>query len=378
MPTRNERCFCGSGRRFKHCHGAWSVHTLDSPIENWHTTPQHVRDAFDRQQKARAEHYAIHGLHRPPLVTGEGGGRLVVRGEKVIHWGGGPHFLNFLESDLLREMGEAFGQNTQHPLHVWWTAMRAQAKARQHLGANRGLASTVAVLNFLTVANDLFVIADNTNQRDRLVKSLRVADQFHGARYELMIAACLVRAGFTFEFSDEEDSTSAHCGGLAVHKRTGKRYAGEMKAKGRPGLLGKPGERPANESMKGKVDRLLREALAKPADDDRLVFIDMNLPPAPEWPGEGVWWQEDAVASIRAVEAQPGKLPAGTRGLLVFTNLPANHMMLDDYYVGPETAFTGFNRPEFTPDMPVLSESHPDIADLFNAFKNHDRIQETF
>jgi hypothetical protein len=46
--------------------------------------------------------------------------------------------------------------------------------------------------------------------RERLLKSLRVADQFHGARYELMIASCLVRAGFTTEFSDEADSTRRH------------------------------------------------------------------------------------------------------------------------------------------------------------------------
>src|SRR5713101_5334527 len=101
--------------------------------------------------------------------------------------------------------------------------------------------STVAVLNFFTVAHDLFMIADNAKPRERLLKSLRVADQFHGARYELMIASCLVRAGFTIEFADEADSTRRHGDATAQHRRTGRSYFVEMKAKGRPGILGKPG-----------------------------------------------------------------------------------------------------------------------------------------
>ena len=379
MSIRNQPCFCGSGKRYKHCHGAWSTNTLESPIENRHSTPQRVQDEFSRSQARRVNHFSSHGFHRPPLVAGDDRDRFIVRGSKIIHLGGGQNFLNFLESDLLREMNEPFREDVNHPLHIWWSALRKQAEARQHLGSDRGLASTVAVLSFLTVANDLFVVADNANPRDRLLKSLRVADQFHGARYELMIAACLIRAGFTFEFSNEDDLTSGHCDGVAVHKRTGKRYAVEMKAKGRPGILGKSGEKPLNETMQGNVDRLVRDAFAKPAEGSRLVFIDMNLPPAStSWHGEGIWWQEDAVASKRAVEVQPGKLLPETSGFLIFTNMPSNHMAPEEYYFGLETAFTGFNLPGFAAEIPLLGQAYPDIANLFDAFRNHDLIPETF
>jgi hypothetical protein len=131
--------------------------------------------------------------------------------------------------------------------------------------------------------------------------------------------------------------------------------------------------------MRGNVGRHLRDALQKPAHDERLIFIDMNLPPPPPaWHGEGVWWRNDAIASKRAVEAQPGNTPADTMGFVVFTNMPSNQMAYDDFYMGLETAFTAYNKPDFGAGMAPLSDAYPDIADLFRAFANHNEIPETF
>lgn len=98
--------------------------------------------------------------------------------------------------------------------------------------------------------------------RERLLKSLRVADQFHGARHELMIASCLVRAGFTIEFSDEADSTRRHGDATAMHRQTGRSYSVEMKAKGRPGVLGHLGVHCLHQSsqLPGANGRLLYRA----------------------------------------------------------------------------------------------------------------------
>jgi hypothetical protein len=353
MLSRNEPCFCGSGKRFKRCHGAYTVNRPDAPIENWHATSQRVRNAFDQSQMVRARHFQHVGLHRPPLIAGDEQDRFIVRGECIFHWGGGGSFLNFLEADLLREMGQAFRDNETHPLHIWWTAMRAQAEARCNVGAGGRITSTVATLSFFTVAHDLFIIVDNAKSRERLLKSLRVADQFHGARYELMIASCLVRAGFKIEFSDETDSTRRHSDATVLHPRTGRSYFVEMKTKGRPGILGKPGLRPSPDEMKRDVSRLLRDALEKPAQGERLIFIDMNLPPPPSsWSGKGLWWQNDALASIHAVEEQPGKVAANTSAFVVFTNLPSYQMPVAAYYVGLERAFTGFQNNWGTSNRP--------------------------
>jgi hypothetical protein len=152
-----------------------------------------------------------------------------------------------------------------------------------------------------------------------------------------------------------------------------------MKAKGRPGVLGKPGARPSLNEMKRDVSRLLRDALGKPAQDERLIFVDMNLPPPPDsWSGEGVWWQHDAVASIRAVEEQPGKVGADTSAFIVFTNLPSYQMPMDDYYVGLERAFTGFRKPNFASETTLLGDRYPEIANLFDAFNAHDIVPDSF
>jgi hypothetical protein len=208
---------------------------------------------------------------------------------------------------------------------------------------------------------------------------LRIADQFQGARYELMIASCLVRAGFTIEFSDEADSTAKHGDATAQHRRTGRSYFVEMKAKGRSGILGKPGPRPSPEDMKRDVSRLIRAALEKPAQGERLIFVDMNQPPPPSsWSGHGLWWQRDAIASIRAVEAQPGNVAADTSAFIIFTNLPSYQMSMDDYYIGLERAFTGFRKPDFASETTLLGDRYPDVANLFDAFNAHDILPETF
>ena len=53
------------------------------------------------------------------MVTGNDETRFIVRGEKIIVWEGGKYFLNFLQGDLLRELGESFREDARHPLHGW-------------------------------------------------------------------------------------------------------------------------------------------------------------------------------------------------------------------------------------------------------------------
>ncbi len=151
-----------------------------------------------------------------------------------------------------------------------------------------------------------------------------------------------------------------------------------MKAKGRPGILGKPGPSPSPDEMKRDVSRLLRVALEKPASGERLIFLDMNLPPMPSWTDEGVWWQSDAIASVRTVEKQPGNLKRDISAFIVFTNVPSYQMGMEDYYAGLEIAFTAFRKPDFATETTLLGDRYPDIVDLFNAFKAHDLVPDSF
>ena len=101
--------------------------------------------------------------------------------------------------------------------------------------------------------------------------------------------------------------------------------------------------------------------------------------PAPaSWSSEGVWWQDGAIASIRAVEAQPSKVTSDTTAFIVFTNLPGYQMPLEDYYVRLEQAFTGFRKPDFATEKTLLGDRYQEIANLFDAFNMHDVVSDTF
>ena len=67
------------------------------------------------------------------------------------------------------------------------------------------------LLAFLSFAYDLFTLADNAEVQKPLFDRLRRQDQYQGARYEMFVAASLLRAGFTIAFEDESDSTTSHC-----------------------------------------------------------------------------------------------------------------------------------------------------------------------
>lgn len=83
---------------------------------------------------------------------------------------------------------------------------------------------------FLSFAYDLFTLADNAEVQKSLLDRLRKADQYQGARYEMFVAASLLRAGFTIAFEDESDSTTSHCEFIATSKQTGRPFSVEAKA----------------------------------------------------------------------------------------------------------------------------------------------------
>jgi hypothetical protein len=86
----------------------------------------------------------------------------------------------------------------------------------------------------------------------------------------------------------------------------------------------------------------------------------------------------DAVASIRVVEVQPGNVAPEMSAFIVFTNLPSYQMPMGDYYMGLECAFTGFRKPDFATERTLLGDRYPDIANLFDAFNAHDLVQDIF
>ncbi|MGC2651990.1 MAG: hypothetical protein WA304_14435 [Candidatus Cybelea sp.] len=132
----------------------------------------------------------------------------------------------------------------------------------------------------LSFAYDLYTLENYSLLPKRLVKRLQHTDQFQGARYETYVAAAFVRAGFVVTPEDERDVTSSHCEFTAVNAATGEAYSVEAKSRHRAGYLGRPGAPTPLREIQGDARRLLISGLRKEANHERVVFIDVNVPPA--------------------------------------------------------------------------------------------------
>jgi hypothetical protein len=86
---------------------------------------------------------------------------------------------------------------------------------------------------FLSFAHDLFTLSDNAKVQKSLFDRLRKPDQYQGARYEMFVAASLLRAGFKIAFEDESDSRTSHCEFTATSKQTGRSFSVEAKSRQR-------------------------------------------------------------------------------------------------------------------------------------------------
>ena len=64
---------------------------------------------------------------------------------------------------------------------------------------------------YTALAYDLYTLDHQALLQTKLVKRLKVKEQFQGARYEIYVSAAFVRAGFEMNLEDENDSTTTHC-----------------------------------------------------------------------------------------------------------------------------------------------------------------------
>src|SRR5690606_10236170 len=89
---------------------------------------------------------------------------------------------------------------------------------------------------------------------------------------ELFVAASLLRGGFKIEFEDEGDSSRSHCEFAAKHRKTGRTFSVEAKSRHRLATA-------ANDAPPARMYKIMQQALKKQADHERIIFMDVNLPP---------------------------------------------------------------------------------------------------
>ncbi|MGA7750753.1 MAG: SEC-C metal-binding domain-containing protein, partial [Gallionella sp.] len=273
---RNDPCFCGSGRKFKFCHGGVQ-HTLPVLLTHDKIEKEIVeqgRRHFEKHKAQELQRQKQQGLGRAIISIEHKGYRFVAVGNK-LHYGKWKTFSDFLGNYIKQTLGGEWGNAEiakplaeRHPLMQWYDKIcRLQAAHAKEPGALFSMPMTGAVSAYNRLAYNLYLIAHNGKDiQTRLIARLKNKENFQGAFFETQVAAWLIKAGFELEYENETDGLTTHCEFTATYIATGEKYSVEAKSRAT-----KPGG-----SVRTPVGRQLGQALTKKAEHRRLVFLDLN------------------------------------------------------------------------------------------------------
>lgn len=318
------------------------------------------------------------GLGKPIISTETSSGhRLVAVKNRLLHskrWKTFPDFLgDYIKIALNPEWGNAElakPPERRHPILNWYQKLCAHQKTYfTEPGKVTDAPMTGAVAAYLHLAYDLYALDHNAELQNKLVARLRNHDNFEGARYEVFVAAMMIRAGFEIEFENEDDRSTSHCEFSATFTRTGTKFS--VEAKHRAGA-------------KLGMGRLLTRALAKHAAHPRIVFIDINLPDDGS-ETDGTAKMNLAIRKLRAFEGKKINGQSLPSAYLIVTNTPWQHH-LDTTSFRSGIDIDGFQIPDFKANVPAPSlraaiearEQHIEMHELIHSIKDHSDIPITF
>jgi len=316
---RNSLCPCGSGIKFKKCH----LNRERRVAQELRARAIRLREQEKRYGKTR------------PIIHGDVQNQKIVAVGDEVHWSDSwKTFPDFLFRYIKTILGSEWGNSEiakpfdeRHPIMQWYDGhCRFQAsRERDKDGLFRAIPNGTSAA-YLMLAYDLYILKHHGSLQKDVLRRLKQREQFQGARYELFVAATLLRAGFDLVFENEKDNTRKHPEFVAIHRVTGDRIAVEAKSRHRRGVLGFPVKREPEERLRAEVNGLLGKAVGKVKDTPLVVFIDLNLPPSPENVFEKPWFKE--IADL--IEAQDEENPGGhPYNMIIFSNLP-HHYGLED------------------------------------------------
>jgi hypothetical protein len=379
---RNDPCFCGSSRKFKHCHGGVQ-HTLPALLARDRVEKEIIeqgRRHFEKHKVQELQRQKQQGLGRPIISMDYKGYRFVAVGNK-LHYGKWKSFPDFLANYIKQTLGGEWGNAEiarplaeRHPLMQWYDKVcRIQAAHAKEPGAIFSTPMTGAVSAYNRLAYNLYLIAHNGKDiQTRLIARLKNKNNFQGAFFETQVAAWLIKAGFELEFEDESDRTSKHCEFTATYTATGAKYSVEAKSR----------QIESTNSSRAKVGHKLYEALEKTANHKRLIFLDLNKPLHTQEAAEiAVDRAERIVSQSEGVKIDGEPAPAA---YVCITNMNDQYA-LDTSTLATMISFRGFKIHDFMGhEFPSLREAararerHWPMFQLFKSMEEHREIPQTF
>lgn len=390
---RNAPCPCGSGKKYKRCHGAISQDgnaaaqvpmVMRAPVMR--AQPEIARQ-LEEMKARQVQRERQQGLGRPIISTEAHEHRIVAVGNRLFFSKGWRTFHDFLFDYIKDALGREWGAAEQqkpleqrHPI-MQWNAKLGELPRTKPRGEIESGPATGAVGAYLGLAYNLYLLAHNVEIQSRLIQRLKNPDTFWGAYYETFVASVFIKAGFDLEFENEDDRTRTHCEFTATFKRTGKRFSVEAKARN---FQASAENRARSGRPRLRVWRQLSGALHKLADHARVVFVDMSSPNA-LYVSDIVFMLEAGRRELRASEHQKVGGNSAPPAYVFLTAAP-HHFALDAIGVGQAVIGEGFRIPEFKqgaefPSVRHMDESrtrHQEMHGLLESLKVHHEIPSTF
>ncbi|WP_275185684.1 SEC-C domain-containing protein [Bradyrhizobium sp. CSA112] len=378
---RNQPCHCGSGKKYKRCHGAHGGQPKPAIRQE---QVQRFYEQFLAKEQMRKEQQ---GLGRPILSAKLNDRQVIIVGDKIFHstkWKTFPDFLSDYLKDLLTpawgnaEIAKPLAE--RHQIMRWYDAYcRYQQISILKPGEVFEFEINGLVACYLGLAYSLYLLHHNVELQARLLKRLLDPGNFQGAYYELMVANTLLRAGFKLTLEDETDGLTKHCEFAAVSQTTGRKFWVEAKMRSVAGLLGRTNaDGTSDPNPISHLNTHLNLALAKPADDTRLIFVDLNCDETNNGSGKPSWF-EKAVRALERYEARH----VDAKAYVIITNLPF-HRMLNERVPIAAVPF-GLNMPDFNrPGHYRLSvawklkQQHIDAYKICQSLERYTNFPSTF
>jgi hypothetical protein len=274
----------------------------------------------------------LFGEVRPIISTEFQGRRFVAVGSELYanpEWNSVFDFLLFYSRHVLGEdwieMEKNSALDSRHQILYWLDALEQVIQNSEPIGEKVKIGHLDGPSrSYILLAYDIFILRHHEKLQEKLVNRLKHRDQFQGARYELLVAATMIRAGFELEFEDESDRSKKHPEFVARHLETKLTVVVEAKSRHRDGVLGRPGPSPERESFEVGIGKLLNSAARKSGRLPMVVFIDANMPPEiAELPGPFNWQREVDQTVLRVNRASDKT--GSPFNLILITNFPDHY-----------------------------------------------------
>jgi hypothetical protein len=322
-PSKNTKCPCGSGAKFRKCHGKKA-----RAIAN-------VVRKFKEQESQRIAYKEKLGHARLPVTAMMGDKRMIVVGSSIYKQTqeGEYGFMNLAHDCALELFGVPFLEEQEckpleerHPALQWmYTYVDHHNRIEQ-----RGDKSPTAHLIGAGAAwgrfgYDLFTIRDNAKLHAQLKRRLLDVPYFQGARHELAVAAICIAAGFSLEFEDDSKNKNKHPEFIGTDKVTGAKIAVEAKSRHRRGVKAFTSGRDIPPGDNVGIRNLVLDSYQQCGSLPHYVFVDVNLPPAPDEDTFQRWLQEiDQTMSDLSTEGYADPCPANA---VFFMNDPSHYLL---------------------------------------------------